>query len=253
MSICVLFVCNKKYMGKFQNTLNMLRTNGKYEGEVVLIIGNDLKEESEKLNEKYNIQTVYFPDFYFDENFMKEFNSLDRQSHWKDKIFQYHKFNIFDEFFKKWDYIFYIDSGVKIFRPIEPILKTRSKDTLYARNDPWGPFINKWTLGSQFDMKNPIFKSFNEEYNLDKITSYFNTSVMLFDTSIITSTIKNDLYQLSLKYPISITNDQAIIAFYFICIYKKWQELQKQDDEQCFYDYKPDDRIKKPYIMHKWH
>ena len=121
MSVCVLFVCNNKYINKFQNTLNMLRTNGKYEGEVVLIIGNDLKEESEKLNEKYNIQTIYFADFYFDKNFIDE-------SFLKDKLFQYHKFHIFDEFFKRWNYILYLDCGIKIFRPIEPILKSYKKD-----------------------------------------------------------------------------------------------------------------------------
>ena len=244
MSVCVLFVCNNKYINKFQNTLNMLRTNGKYEGEVVLIIGNDLKEESEKLNEKYNIQTIYFPDFYFDKNFIDE-------SFLKDKLFQYHKFHIFDEFFKRWNYILYLDCGIKIFRPIEPILKSYKKDTFYARTDPWGPFVNKWCLGSQFDMKNPKFKELNDKYNVDKIMNYPNTSVMLFDTNIITNNIKNDLYELTLKYPIVIQNDQAIIALYFVCIDKKWEDLKKEDDKQYFYDYKPNKKGK-PYIMHKW-
>ena len=51
MSTCVVFVCNGKYLNKFKNTLQSLRKNGQYNGEVLLIIGNDLKEKENEIKE----------------------------------------------------------------------------------------------------------------------------------------------------------------------------------------------------------
>tara|TARA_B100000424_G_scaffold130261_1_gene98714 strand:- start:1054 stop:1818 length:765 start_codon:yes stop_codon:yes gene_type:complete len=251
MAICVVFVCNKKYLPKFTDTINMLKTAGKYKGDITLIIGADLKDQKTDLETKYNIEVVYFPEFTFDEDFMNSFYSLTRPGIWKNKIFQYHKFHLFNSYFKKWDYILYLDCGIKILRPIQPLLDLQKANILLARNDPWGPFINKWSLGTQFDETHPKFNELNSKYNLFNIKNYFNTSCMLFDTNIIQENTCKNLYDLSIKYPLAITNDQAIVALYFICIDEKWEELSVEDDEQYFYDYKPRNR-KKPYIMHKW-
>jgi len=42
MNICVVFVCNKAYFNKFIYTCNQLLTNGKYNGNICLVIGDDL-------------------------------------------------------------------------------------------------------------------------------------------------------------------------------------------------------------------
>ena len=42
MNTCVVFVCNKNYFYKFLNTCNELIHNGKYKGDICLVIGNDL-------------------------------------------------------------------------------------------------------------------------------------------------------------------------------------------------------------------
>ena len=252
MSICVVFVCNKKYLQKFDNTYNQLRNNGKYNGDVTLIIGNDLKDSEIKLKEKYNINIKYFPDFKFDETFINIFKNLNRSGIWRNKIMQYHIFYLFDIYFKQWDYILYIDCGVKIFRPIDPIIKMQKSQKVLARNDPWGPFLNKWTLGTQFDTTHSLFENLNKLYNLTDIKQYFQTTIMLYCTNIIDNNLVNKLFNLACKYPISITNDQGIIALYFICIDKKWEEFDIEDNQQYIYDYKPRNNLK-PYIMHKWH
>ena len=255
MNVCVVFVSNQKYLPKFTNTLKMLRENGKYDEDIVLIIGDDLKAMETDLEQRFNIRVKYFPDIIFDEDFIKDFNSLKRENLWRNKIFQYHKFNIFDVYFKQWNFILYIDCGINVFRPVQPIIDTKTHNTLLARNDPWGPFLNKWSLGTQFDNNHQIFNELNKKYDLLNIKSYFNTSLMLFDTSIIHQNTSKELYDLSIKYPNSITNDQGIIALYFICINKVWQELTIEDPDQYFYDYKPRRTLAqggKPYIMHKW-
>lgn len=252
MSLCIVFFCNSKYFPKFKQTLHQLRNAGEYKGEIVLAIGDDLLDKQESIQNEYDVTVKHFPDIVFNDKFLSYFNTIKRDGLWRNKIFQYHKFYLFDEYFKQWKYIFYLDCGVKIFRPIQTIIDSKSENTMLARNDPWGPFINKWSLATQFDMECDVFPPMNQLFHLDTIKNYFQTTIMLFDTQIIESTTFQDLNDLANKYPCSITNDQAIIALYYICINPKWKELPIEDDIQYFYDYKPRNN-KKPYIIHKWH
>ena len=43
--VCVVFLCNKAYFNKFINTCNQLITNGKYNGNICLVIGDDLHND----------------------------------------------------------------------------------------------------------------------------------------------------------------------------------------------------------------
>ena len=246
MNICVVFVCNKNYLQKFSNTLHLLRINGQYNGEVVLIIGDDLKEQETELKNKYNIKVKYFPDIIFDKEFINNFNSLNRSAHWKIKKFQYHKFYLFDVYFKQWDFIFYLDCGINIFRPIQPILDSKKKNKLLAHNDAYPTYI--WKLSNQFDNNHHLFKKLEKEYNLN--INYFQTTIMLYDTKIINENTYYDLFKLANKYPISRTNDQGIIALFYTTINKKWEQIKMQDDTQYYYDYMKRNN-NKPYIMHK--
>ena len=248
MSLCIVFVCNQKYLPKFSKTLNDLRIKGAYKGEVLLIIGNDLSEQQSFLETKYNVKIKYFPDIQFSGNFMTKFSKLNRPGHWRDKIFQYHKFHLFNEFFKQWDYIFYLDCGITITSNITPMLKLAEKNTFLAHNDAYPTMLGKWKLEIQFDSTQPEFKVLESKYDL-KI-DYFQTTIMLFDTSLIDGNTFDDLLELTEKYPISRTNDQGMIALYFICINPQWKQIMIQDTEQYYYDYKKRAADKK-YIMHK--
>ena len=104
--------------------------------------------------------------------------------------------------------------------------------------------FNKCTNENQ---KN-LFNELNNKYDLN--IDYFQTTIMLYDTSIIHDNLKQNIYNLSLQYPISFTNDQGIIALYFTNIDKKWEQIQIQDDIQYYYDYMKRSNDK-PYIMHK--
>ena len=85
-------------------------------------------------------------------------------------------------------------------------------------------------------------------YDLD--IDYFQTCVMLYDTNIIHKDTFKNLYELIIKYPISGTNDQGIIALYFTNIEKKYEQIPIKDDNIYFYDYLPRNQNNK-YIMLK--
>lgn len=262
--LCCVFTCDKEYFSKFLYTLHKLRTIGNYTGEVCLVVGDDLKN---LMNEKTknnlitdkNVIIKYFPNLSIlsDKNFLISQSELKRPSHWFIKKFQFHKFYLFNTYFKQWDYIFYLDCGVYIYDKIQPILDLYKANTLIANRDgvdnetgtlkPISPG-NGLKLGDQFTKDSSIYEKLKNKYNMNE--KYFQTTIMLFDTAIIKDNTFTDIYNLLLEYPISITNDQGIISLYFTQIHKHWEQLPRKINNDLYtYDYVR--CINKKYIMVK--
>jgi hypothetical protein len=87
------------------------------------------------------------------------------------------------------------------------------------------------------------------DWNLE--TDYFQTTIMLFDTSIIEDDTFQQLYELTEKYPVSKTNDQGILNLYYHCIKKKWKQIELGDEFTYYYDFNIR-QSDKPYIMTKY-
>jgi len=250
MSICVVFLCDKEYFNKFINTCNQLVTNGKYDGNICLVVGDDLYDD--KLLDcdtikNNNITIKYFPNINFSDNFIDIQEKMDRPSHWNKKKFQFHKLHLFDIYFKQWHYIFYLDCGINIFSDISPILNEITENTLLAHSDAYP--VYEWKLNIQFDKTNTeYFTKLDNTYNLN--IDYFQTTIMLYDTKIINDDTYDNLLNLLTEYPISITNDQGIIALYFTNIEPFFKQIKTHNDDTHFYDYLSRNNNNK-YIMLK--
>ena len=247
---CVVFVCNVQYFDKFISTLNQLYTNGNYKGDVCLVIGDDLLN-NELLNNSVivdnNIIIKYFPNLIFPEEFLKIAYEMKRSEHWFKKIFQYHKLHLFNVFFKQWKFIFYIDCGMIIYSDINPMLNERKSNTLLAHSDAYPTYVRK--LSCQFDANiTEYYDKLNNKYNMN--VDYCQTTIMLYDTNIIEDDTFDNLFNLTLEYPISITNDQGVIALYFTNIKPLWQQIPIKNDNTYFYDYYKRDNSD-TYIMVK--
>jgi len=248
--VCVVFLCNKEYFSKFINTCNQLITNGKYNGNICLVIGDDL-HNNEMLNcdiiKNNNIIVKHFPNISFSQQFLDIQRRINRPPHWFNKRFQFHKFHLFNTFFKKWDYIFYLDCGINIFSDVSPIINEITENTLLAHSDAYPTY--KWKLHSQFDKNNiNYFRKLNNTYNLN--CDYLQSNIMLYDTKIIEDDTYNNLLNLLMEYPISITNDQGIIALYFTNIKPLFKQIKTHNEDLYFYDYLSRNKNNK-YIMLK--
>lgn len=248
--ICVVFLCNKEYFSKFVNTCNQLITNGKYNGNICLVIGDDL-HNNEMLNcdiiKNNNIIVKHFPNISFSHQFLDIQRRMIRPPHWFKKRFQFHKFHLFNTFFKKWDYIFYLDCGINIFSDVSPIINEITENTLLAHSDAYPTY--KWKLHTQFDKNNiNYFRKLNNTYNLN--CDYLQSTIMLYDTKIIEDDTYNNLLNLLMEYPISITNDQGIIALYFTNIKPLFKQIKTRNESIYFYDYLSRNKNNK-YIMLK--
>lgn len=248
-NLCIVFVCNKAYFDKFVYTCSQLVSNGQYTGDICLVIGNDL------LNDKLlkcdvilnnNVHIKHFPDITFTSEFFSINNTINSDNRNKTKKFQWHKLHLFNVFFKKWDYVFYLDCGITIFSNIEPLINSKLKNTLCAHSDTYPEY--KWKLSIQFDTTSLIYEELSSKFNLN--IDYFQTTMMLYDTNIIEQDTFNNMYELSIKYPISKTNEQGIMALYFTNIKPCFKQIKLRNGKTHFYDYLSRNETNK-YIMLK--
>lgn len=240
-------------------TITEIRTIGQYNNDIVFMYGDDLVDIINDKNNDYAINldkleviTKYFKTIdrskFIDMFKNKSFTKGDKRE--INKSFQYHKFYLFTEYFKKWNKIFYIDAGMHIFKPIQPMLNIDCTNKLLAHSDTFPYFKGK--LNSQFeDIAYPeIYNKLNNNYNLK--VDYFQTEILLFDSKIISPNIFDDLVKLSEEYFISITNEQGIMNLLFNCKLRLWRQIPLKDDNTYYYDMcERPKRNKNDYIMLK--
>ena len=232
--ICCVFTCDKLFLGAFKKTANELIHNGKFNNDIVLIIGNDINEHEIKLDPfitENNINIFKICNIFFEQEINKQLESVKTDGRNLNKKFQWHKLHVFNIFFKKWDYVFYLDCGMKIHSDIKPILDLRQKNSFIAQSDNYPD--NGWDLSIQFDKTNNLFNDLNKQYILN--IDYPQTGLMLFDTGLITNGLFNELLEIVYKYPITKTNEQAYVSLYFTNINNKWVKLPIGDDNVYFY------------------
>jgi len=248
--VCVVFLSNKAYFDKFTNTCNQLITNGKYNGNICLVVGDDLHND-ELLNsdiiKNNNIIIKYFPDIIFTDEFLEKINKINTDGRNNTKKFQWHKLHLFNTYFKQWNYIFYIDCGIHIFSDISPMINEKTENTLLAHSDAYPTYELK--LNCQFDHTlTEYFTKLDNTYNLN--IDYFQTTIMLYDTKIIKNDTYDNLLNLTYEYPISRTNEQGIMALYFTNIQPLFKQIKTHNEQIYFYDYLSRDNNNK-YIMLK--
>ena len=90
-STCVVFVCDYGYYSKFLKTVQQLREQGEYTGDVCLVIGDDLLNNAcleEPLLKRWNVIVKHFPDLVIPEQTRDIMGDLDRDIKLYLKVFQ---------------------------------------------------------------------------------------------------------------------------------------------------------------------
>lgn len=245
---------NKKYLNKSYGTINQIRNAGEYKGDIVCIISDDLKGNS---------------DLYKDDNIIiKEFKEIDinriaddpkkRSILYKglfpmwQKMIHYHKLYCFHPWFKEnYKKCFYIDTGTHIFKSLSKIINLDCTDKFLAHSDAY-PLYNT-RLSCQFDkiLYPELYKVLENTFDLN--ADHFQATVFMYDTNIITDNSFNEIIDLAYTYVNSRTNDQAILNLYFNCILKKWEQIKIKDDKIYYYDFwERGNLTRNDYIMLKY-
>jgi lipopolysaccharide biosynthesis glycosyltransferase len=131
----------------------------------------------------------------------------------------YATFYIFDEFFKKWDFLTYMDSDFTIFGDLNTIVEQSDceKPILHVEEEPFR--LHQYFCQSFPESeKNNLLSNLRQSYDLDKFG--FNAGHISFNTSLIEKNTLSDLFEMchnlsNINNHSGIGSDQPIINLYF--------------------------------------
>jgi lipopolysaccharide biosynthesis glycosyltransferase len=210
-------VCNENYLEQAKYLFANAKIHGKWDGDYCLIANNI---SPNKLN-------------FLKETEISIFNI-------KSSNFYYAKLNIFDIFFKQWDYVLYFDQDIVIFDDIS-IEELPPKKIMFADLDR--PFtIDQYLCQMHLsDQKEKAISELKTEYPFINEPGY-NTGFLYFNTSLIEEDTVEKINNLkdrlsNINNHASIGSDQPIINLYF------YQNLSS--NSFCSFWRTPENKIKK--------
>ena len=220
MSLAFVTYCDCKYYPRALSTINDIRSKGDYSGDLILMTDGQF-EVSQDVVLKYNLIVKEYPDVDVTSLLEKikqhPFQNWDGREYTKTK--QWNKFWVFDVYFKQWDYIIFVDAGLRIFGPVSNFYPQLIENTLVALDDGHPEFTKKFY--TQLELSNtPVVNKLKTIIDLN--SSYFLNCIFLFHTSLILENTVTELISLMNEYPISKTNEMAIMNIYFK---DHWQPL----------------------------
>ena len=245
LNTAVVFVANLPYFGNFINSLKQLRTTGKYTGPVILLAADGLYDTDHIKNNDaiklHNVEVIHLPDI---KTVMKK-DTVDKlishlgeggKKNYNWCFGTFNKFNLFHTYLKKYKYIFYMDTGVKIYRPLNDMFQLIKPNQILAHHDDYPKY--HYSFADKFRDIEPYKSQLISDYDT-KTKHYFQTTIMLYDTEIIKHDTLDNIINLVDKYPISHNGDQEYISLYFHQIAKQMHQIpiKKPDSNYYYYDY----------------
>jgi hypothetical protein len=127
--------------------------------------------------------------------------------------------------FSQWDKVLYMDSKTNVLQPITETFfqNIDSMGLLLANPDAWPTFPHDWTIGAQLSRgcndSEKLYSELNRTFQVES-QDYFQSTVVLFDTKILTSSSILELCALYHKWGVLADSDQIIFSLY-------WNDLKK--------------------------
>ena len=220
-----VLVTDYNYFLKAEKTIIDLRSNGLYDGDIVVITINF------KLNNNfidlYSIIEVSFPEIkklQMLEKIGEKFPDGDGREF--DKINQWEKLHVFDEYFLKWDRVVFVDAGLRVLDTVQHLLDIDYKNCIIAPDDNGTHHSNK------------VFKCQVSYYNLDlvsKLTTdfgndilekpYFLNCIWIYDTKILKICNKDQLIDAMNEYPLCKNSEMTLMNLIFNFKHNLWKPM----------------------------
>lgn len=234
MSVVVV-LSNDKDQHRAMDTLQKVRESGEWTGDLVWMAIAFSPDPS--FVEKWSILVMKRPvldvQWLWDLREKYPFTGTDGRE--QSKLIQFSKWRVLDCDFCQWRSLLYLDAGMHIVNPIAPLFAIPHAHRLIAPDDRF-PFDNpNKNFRSQWDAKcmpdvyrdlESYCQSIDPEW-LDR-GGYFLNCMWLMDTSLIVPEIQDLLLIFLRRFPISRTNEMALMNLYF---HDVWRALPEKDNE----------------------
>lgn len=226
------------YWEKAKKTIIDLRSKGNWQGPIVLItIDFNLNTN---FKDFYNITEVKFPQI--DKTALLErigengFSNSDKRE--LTKTNQWEKLHIFDNYFKCWQRVVFLDAGLRVLDDVSYLLSLDYKNKILAPIDGKTSDYNWFETQLSFD--NPDYiKSLVAQFGDTILTSEFMLNcIWIYDTSILDLCDKNQLIEAMNSYPFCRTNEMGIMNILFHFKYHLWEPFPiKASNNKYLFDW----------------
>lgn len=217
----VVFICNQTYFLKARRSIIDVRSKGEWHGDLVLItIDFNLNPN---FKQYYSIIEKKFP--LIDKTILLNkigngFSNSDKRE--VNLINQWEKLHVFDDYFKQWNRVIFLDAGLRILDSIDHLLELKYKNSILAPIDGPPSNYNIFNCQLSYDDPNMIDKISNEFGNIfDQY--YFLNCIWIYDTSILEKVNKQELIQAMNTYICCRTNEMGIMNLIFHFKYGLWK------------------------------
>jgi hypothetical protein len=223
--------CDKSYFPKAKKTIEELRSNGRWKGQIVLItIGFNPEWEFIKSNDIVEFSVEHIDtDGLVKQLKANPIKAMADNRHFG-KLYQWDKFYVFSEFFKGWSRIVFLDAGIRVLGSVQPLLDLDWKGKFLAPDDS-DPYDNGNRFRCQLDLDaNPavndaLFSAYPQEI-LDK--KYFLNCMFLYDTALLERVSFRDFVDAMNAYPICLCNEMVIMNLFFTFKLDVWEAFPLQ-------------------------
>ncbi len=240
----LVLVCDSKYLTRCLDTISSCRSIGSWEDDIVMLVDETVDTDDSFFKEHMRMlkfTTRKLPNLNSDLVYqIKRLwdNHKENPDYYPvvEKMIQYQKFHVFDTWFKQWDVVFYIDSGIQIYGDLNRMKASCDplSSEFYAHSNGYPNYDEFGSLRKQFNhnLSQSISDTLDSQYNLS--VDSFQSTVMVFNTNLIEESTVLDLFTLTSIFPIANRNDQGILNLYF---YKLWKQLPLRDSHGWLYDF----------------
>jgi len=245
-----VLVTDYGYFSKAKTTIRDLRSTGQWTGDVVLIaIDFDVNEN---FLDFYSVEQKTFPQIEEKTDLCKILNyspfldTIDGRE--MSKTNQWEKLHVFDEYFKKWNRVVFLDCGLRVLHSVhESVLKLEYKNAFLAPDDG-GNYIPSPNPDKLFktQVSHTFYKRLQEsirEFGGNDILekNYFLNCVWVYDTSILDTCTKQEMIEGMVKYPICKTNEMTMMNLFLHFKYGLWKPfpvfVPQTDHKKILFDW----------------
>lgn len=221
MNTVIVTLCDQSYVDKAKQTISEVRTVGQWAGDCVLIAVDCSVPDSFEVS---SLPTESLLRAY------AEFPFQGGDGRHLTRLAQWNKLYAFHPYFRKWDRVLFLDAGMRILSPIQPILDLDCTGRLMAPDDSLYPENPEVRFHRLVDPGNgPAYTTLLQEITPDALQSrYFLNGIFLYDTALLDQIPMTELVEAMNRYPIARCNEMTIMNLVFAIRHKVWTPMPKQ-------------------------
>lgn len=211
------------YFMKAKRTIIDLRSKGNWKGEIVLITIKFSLNQNFK--DFYNIIEVKFDTInksgLLNKIGLNGFTNSDKRE--IEKLNQWEKLHVFDDYFMNWNRIIFLDAGLRVLDDVKYLLELDYKNKFLAPKD--GKNYENQQFSCQLSYDNPeLIEKVKKDFGEDILNeTYFLNCIWIYDTHILNLCNKQQLIDAMNNYTLCRTNEMGIMNLLLRFKYNLWE------------------------------